>query len=385
MMSKWFKIYLRNYIRSPKFLLSIILILSVTATYIVMDRGDSTMRVGIVDESNGEYGERLLDDLTELDSIFEFTRVEDLTSLRSGLESGNYILGYKIKDSLDSKFEKGNFNNLIEVYAPDNSLMVNLTNEIVYAQLFRQYSFDYMTKMLLDYDENIFYNTSVDELEIKYDKYIDSDYTYKFQGAPEKINRSFYSRIIPIDKVFAFIVFVMGSLSLLEVYEFRKTQLALNSSKGQRTVMENYIVASYVLTTGIMALAIEAFILPSGIDLNRILVFANYSISILLIINVYGLIFRRAENYVVYLPVIIIASLLIPNVIVDVERYFSGFEIFRYLFGPHYFILFSHFKLIGNLLAFMILSMLVGFAYKMLSLGINKSVSNYVSESEKNI
>ncbi len=384
-MKKWFKIYLRKYIRSPKFLLSIILLLSIAAVYINMDSGDSTMRVGIVNESNGEYSEGLIENLTESDSLFEFTRVDDLNSLRSGLESGDYIIGYKIKDSLDAKFEKGNFNNLIEVYAPDNSLMVNLTNEILYAQLFRQYSFDYMTKMLLDYDENIFYNTSVDQLEIKYDKYIDSDYTYKFQGAPEKINRSFYSRIIPIDKVFSFIVFVMGSLSLLEVYEFRKTQLALNSSKGQRFVMENYIVACYVLTTGVLGLCIEALILPSGIDLNRILVFANYSISILLLINVYGSVFRRAENYVVYLPVIIIASLLIPNVIVDVERYFSGLGIFRYLFGPHYFILFSNLGLVGNLLAFMLLSILIGFAYKTLSLGINRIVSNYVSESEKNI
>lgn len=384
-MKKWFKIYLRKYIRSPKFLLSIILLLSIAAVYINMDSGDSAMRVGIVNESNGEYSEGLIENLTELGSLFEFTRVDDLNSLRSGLESGNYIIGYKIKDSLDAKFEKGNFNNLIEVYAPDNSLMVNLTNEILYAQLFRQYSFDYMTKMLLDYDENIFYNTSVDQLEIKYDKYIDSDYTYKFQGAPEKINRSFYSRIIPIDKVFSFIVFVMGSLSLLEVYEFRKTQLALNSSKGQRFVMENYIVACYVLTTGVLGLCIEALILPSGIDLNRILVFANYSISILLLINVYGSVFRRAENYVVYLPVIIIASLLIPNVIVDVERYFSGLGIFRYLFGPHYFILFSNLGLVGNLLAFMLLSILIGFAYKTLSLGINRIVSNYVSESEKNI
>lgn len=136
----WYILWLKVYVRRSSTWLQLLgmLLLLLLLSVIKLPSGDN-LKVGIV-KAEGEYGNRIIRELLQEESIFQFSLYEDTESLKHDVLGGKLECGFFFSDDLDRKIQEGNWQRTVNYVATPFSVKGVVARETVYACFFEVFS-----------------------------------------------------------------------------------------------------------------------------------------------------------------------------------------------------------------------------------------------------
>ena len=358
-LSAFFLMQWKRILRNKGFLLILILfpICFYLLTQTVDTEEDSRILVGLCLDTDDSLAETLCEKLVALDdSLFTFSLVSTEDELIKQVQNNQFECGYLFRKDLKKELDKSRLKNLITVYVSEATTCKGVLNELVYANLFEEYSLSLLQETLKDAghlpftkaDSEAFSLPPVTDeaIEYYYRSHLADNSTFRFDvqfvskaEGPSVTGTA--SAMMPLLRGFAALFLLLcGFLAMLNTYHDKKNGLYSRSSRPERRLYPQLTMLAYLLPSGIvflLTLQLCGFITNLSTELLALLC---YLVAMQLFYTLLGSLIRSHTVLCAAFPMVLLCTLLFTPVIADLSAFLPWLKAIRYAFPTYYYLLF---------------------------------------------
>ena len=318
---------------------------------------DSRISVGICLDTEDALAETLYEKLLNLeDSLFSFSPFSTEDELIKAVQSNQLECGYLLRKDLGKELDKKHLKNLIVVYTSENTTCKGIINELVYANLFEEYSLSLLQECLEDADHLPFTESDAESFPLPPVTTEDIEESYRFQledGSTFRFDVEFISEktteslsgtaaaTTPLLRGFTSVFLLLcGFLALLASYNDEKNGVYARLSGRGRFVFSRVTMLAYLLPSGLICLvglALSGSVSHWGTELLALLC---YLLALLLFYTVLGTLIHNHTVLCAAFPMVVLCTLIFTPVLVDLSAFFPWIKVVRYVLPTHYYLLF---------------------------------------------
>ena len=206
-------------------LLILLPVLTVLFLLLMDNENERALKVAVYTSEDNGFSSNIVDKLVHRDGIILFYACESEEELYRDVASGRAECGYVLPESLEENLNAGLKRNLVDLVVSSSTTLSGLTNEIVYAELFEEYSLI----ILQDYLQNdsayrTLYADDTLQSDVKianlYRKYMANGSTFAFDFVGSYSNYSSVTRGLMLHSVTGLvgIIVLLGGFSGLFSY-----------------------------------------------------------------------------------------------------------------------------------------------------------------------
>ncbi|MBQ8798091.1 MAG: ABC transporter permease [Lachnospiraceae bacterium] len=358
-LSAFFLMQWKRLLKNKGFLLILILfpICFCLLTKTVETEEDSRILVGLCLETNDSLAETLCEKLVTLeDSLFTFSLVSTEEELIKQVQNNQFECGYLFRKDLKKELDKSRLKNLITVYVSDATTCKGVLNELVYANLFEEYSLSLLQDTLKDAGHLPFATADAESFSLPpvTDETIEQFYrSHLTDGSTFRFDVQFVSKteepsvmgttsaMLPLLRGFAALFLLLcGFLAMLNTYHDKKNGLYSRSSRTERRLYPQLTMLAYLLPSGIvflLTLQLCGFITNLSTELLALLC---YLVAMQLFYTLLGSLIRSHTVLCAAFPMLLLCTLLFTPMIVDLSAFFPWITTVRYVLPTHYYFMF---------------------------------------------
>lgn len=306
---------------------------------------DDSLNVALYIEGKDPLAVSIVADLIEADSQVHFYEVTDYETLTKDVITRKAECAYIFPDNLSELLDQKKKKDMITVLHAPSSILMPLSNEIVFSSLFRHYAKNIMLDYALDYEAFHSYDAEAmsEELLASYEHYMTEEVPYEFKfttlGTQTSLEPSSESLVIsPIRGIFAVLMFVTALFSVVDWFKDQKKQIFLAVSYSKKPFVSILSILVPTLFCGIFG-QISLLLSHTYTDfLHETIYFAAYLVFVVGFCYFIKSFFRNGFSFSGIIPVFTMGSLIFAPVFFDFSSLFQIFKILEHLFLPSYFL-----------------------------------------------
>lgn len=306
---------------------------------------DDSLNVALYIEGKDPLAVSIVADLLEADSQVHFYEVTDYETLTKDVITRKAECAYIFPDNLSELLDQKKKKDMITVLHAPSSILMPLSNEIVFSSLFRHYAKNIMLDYALDYEAFHSYDAEAmsEELLASYEHYMTEEVPYEFKfttlGTQTSLEPSSESLVIsPIRGIFAVLMFVTALFSVVDWFKDQKKQIFLAVSYSKKPFVSILSILVPTLFCGIFG-QISLLLSHTYTDfLHETIYFAAYLVFVVGFCYFIKSFFRNGFSFSGIIPVFTMGSLIFAPVFFDFSSLFQIFKILEHLFLPSYFL-----------------------------------------------
>lgn len=357
--AKFFLLQLKRLGKNKAFLLLLLLfpICLFALFHSFRTQEDSRISVGLCLDTEDQLAELLYNKLlTKDDNLFRFLAVSSEEELVTLIQNNEIECGYLFHKPLLKELDKRHMKNLITVFISETTTCKGVLNELVYANLFEEYSLHLLGQTLEDAKHLPFTEKDADSyslppitedlIEHSYRSHVSSD-TFTFEvstispDSSENVTEGTISAAFPLFRGFvALFLLLCGFLSLLTVHEDYKNGLyasfhGITSPLCMTLTMLSYLLPSCVIS--LITLAVSGCI---NSFLQELAALFCYLVLMILFYALLGALIRNHTMLCAAFPMILLCTLVFTPIVVDLVSYFPWLKVVRYFLPTSYYLSF---------------------------------------------
>lgn len=356
---RFFLLQLKRILKSKAYLILLFLfpicLFVLSKTYEAEE--DSRIPVGLCVGTEDVLTEALCRKLTESDdSLFRFFEVSSEEALTKLVQSNEIECGYLFRKPLLEELDSHHTKNLITVLVSENTTCKGVLNELVYANLFEEYSLHLLKETLksaehLPFSDEVAVNFSLppvtdEAIEKSYRSHLLNGETFTFDviflssAASEHAEGTSSTAVSLFRGLTALFLLLCGFLALLALHDDLTGGLYMRLHGITRPFCMILTMLSYLLPAGVislLALGISGHLLSLGTELFGLLC---YVLLLLIFYGVLGSLIRNRTMLCAAFPMILLCTLVFTPVIVDLSAFFPWIKMVRYALPTYYYLLF---------------------------------------------
>ena len=306
---------------------------------------DDSLNVALYIEGKDPLAVSIVADLLEADSQVHFYEVTDYETLTKDVITRKAECAYIFPDNLSELLDQKKKKDMITVLHAPSSILMPLSNEIVFSSLFRHYAKNIMLDYALDYEAFHSYDAEAmsEELLASYEHYMTEEVPYEFKfttlGTQTSLEPSSESLVIsPIRGIFAVLMFLTALFSVVDWFKDQKKQIFLAVSYSKKSFVSILSILVPTLFCGIFG-QISLLLSHTYTDfLHETIYFAAYLVFVVGFCYFIKSFFRNGFSFSGIIPVFTMGSLIFAPVFFDFSSLFQIFKILEHLFLPSYFL-----------------------------------------------
>lgn len=320
---------------------------------------DSRIAVGLCLTTEDSLSKTVCEKLVNgTDSLFAFSMVSSEEYLIKKVQSNQLECGYFFQKSLEEELNRSHLKNLITVYVSENTTCTGILNELVYANLFEEYSLSLLSESLVnaghlpfteqDAEEFSLPPVTEEDVEEHYRSHLTDNSTFRFDiqfisGTDTLSNRQtgIASATSPMFRgLAALFLLLCGFLALLTAYQDEKNGLYTKLYGRKRILYPRIAQLTYLLPSGIsciLGLALSGAVTDWGRELIALLC---YLAALLFFYTILGAAIRNHTILCAAFPMILLCTLVFTPVIADLTAFFPWLKAIRYVLPTYYYLLF---------------------------------------------
>lgn len=289
-------------------------------------------------EADDPFCEQLVQKLTQRDGVVTFVRSASEEELYHTVVTGDAECGYVFHTGLLDSLNKGNKQDLVDVVISAETTLRDVTDEIVYAELFEEYSLAILTDYLLE--DNVLENPSLSEIEALYRENMTNGSTFAFDytGAYSSYRGIRSGLSIQVLKGLCSILLLLGGfLGLLNYAGSAEAQVYCAVTKtGQKFLLLAEIFPPVLLTT--LAAALSLFFTGALRSLTALLSLFGYALLVVLFCLLLYAVLRKKTIILFLLPFYLLGCLIFTPVFVDISTFIPALRPICLFFLPYYYL-----------------------------------------------
>lgn len=319
---------------------------------------DSRIPVALCLETDDPLAEALCQKLLAgNDSLFRFFEASSEEELTRLVESGRAECGYLFKKPLQAELDRHHLKNLITVLVSETTTCKGVLNELVYANLFEEYSLHLLKEILATAGHLPFSNEAAsafllppvteEHIERSYRSYLLDGDTFSFEVAylsskgTEEDTGGTSAAVFPLLRgLTAVFLLLCGFLALLTLHMDCQNGLYKRLHQIERPLCMALTMLSYLLPASLASLLALGI---SGCIRNllwEVLSLFCYLLLLLLFYALLGTIIRSHTMLCAAFPMLLLCTLVFTPVIADLSSFFPWMKIVRYALPTYYYLLF---------------------------------------------
>jgi len=320
---------------------------------------DSRIAVGLCLATEDPLTETVCDKLVNgTDSLFVFSMFSSKEDLIKHIQNNQLECGYIFEKELEQELDRSRLKNLITVYVSENTTCTGILNELVYANLFEEYSLSLLQETLFDaghlpyteFEAEEFSLPPVTEKDVEayYRSYLSNDSTFRFdiqfvsgKNTLSSVQTGISSTTAPLFRGLASLFLLLcGFLALLTTYQDEKSGLYARLYGTKRIVYPRIAQLTYLLPSGLsclLGLALSGAFTDLG---KELLALFCYLAALLLFYVILGAFIRNHTMLCAAFPMILLCTIVFTPVIADLTAFFPWLKVVRYALPTYYYLLF---------------------------------------------
>ncbi|MBR2409100.1 MAG: ABC transporter permease [Lachnospiraceae bacterium] len=318
---------------------------------------DSRILVGVCLDTEDELAETLYEKLLDLeDSLFSFSSFASEDELIKAVQSNQLECGYLLRKDLGKELDKNRLKNLITVYVSENTTCKGIINELVYANLFEEYSLSLLQDCLeeaahlpfTEKDAALFSLPPVTEeaIEKSYRSQLENGSTFRFdvefisKQKTEPLSGTTAATVPLLRGFTAVFLLLCGFLAMLASYNDEKNGVFARLGRGRRFLFSRITMLAYLLPSGLiclLGLALCGSLSHLGTEFIALI---GYLFALLLFYTILGTLIHNHTVLCAAFPMVVLCTLIFTPVLVDLSAFFPWIKVVRYVLPSYYYLLF---------------------------------------------
>ncbi len=318
---------------------------------------DSRIFVGLYLDTEDELAKATCDKLVALDdSLFVFSFVSSEEDLIKNVQNNRFECGYLFRKDLGQELDKNHLKNLITVYVSETTTCSGVLNELVYANLFEEYSLSLLQESLVNASHLPFTDTAaaesnlptvtVKDIEEGYRSHLTDGSTFRFDvqfiSNDEVVSPgTATTATLPVLRgLTAIFLLLCGFFSMLTAHQDEKNGLYARLHGIGRFLYPRLTQLTYLLPAGLiclLSLRLCGSFTSLGTELAALLF---YTVALFVFYTALGTLIRSHTVLCAAFPMILLCTLIFTPVIVDLSAFFPWLKVVRYALPTYYYLLF---------------------------------------------
>lgn len=276
--------------------------------------------------------------LTQRDGVVTFIRSDSEADLYHAVITGDAECGYVFHTGLLEALNEGKKQDLVDVVISSETTLRDVTDEIVYAELFEEYSLAILTDYLLE--DDVLENPSLSEIEALYRENMTNGSTFAFDytGAYSSYHGIRSGLGIQVLKGLCSILLLLsGFLGVLNYSGSAEAQVYCAVTKtGRKFLLLAEIFPPVLLTTLASVLCLYfTGAMSSPHALPRLL---GYALLVVLFSLLLYAVLRKKTIILFLLPFYLLGCLIFTPVFVDITTFIPALRPICLFFLPYYYL-----------------------------------------------
>lgn len=320
---------------------------------------DSRIAVGLCLNTEDALAQTVCEKLvTGTDSLFAFSMVSSEEELIKKVQSNQLECGYFFEENLGDELDRSHLKNLITVYVSESTTCTGVLNELVYANLFEEYSLSLLQESLADAGHLPFTEAGAEEVSLPpvteatveeyYRSHLTDNSTFRFdirfvsgKDTVSSVQTGIASATAPLFRGLASLFLLLcGFMALLTSYQDEKNGLYVKLYGAKRILYPRIAQLTYLLPSGLSCLFGLALSGTATVWYKELTALLCYLAILLLFYTVLGTIIRNHTVLCAAFPMILLCTLVFTPVIADLTAFFPWMRIVRYVLPTYYYLLF---------------------------------------------
>lgn len=320
---------------------------------------DSRIAVGLCLATDDSLAQTTCEKLVNgTDSLFTFSMVTSENDLIKKIRSNQLECGYFFHKNLGEELDRSHLKNLITVYVSENTTCTGILNELVYANLFEEYSLSLLLESLTaaghlpftaqEAEDFLLPPVTEEDVEKYYRSHLTDNSTFRFDirfvsgtDTLSSDQTGIVSATTPLFRGLASLFLLLcGFLALLTVYQDEKNGLYAKLYGVKRILYPRFAQLTYLLPAGIsclLGLALSGSVTHWGKEIVALLC---YLAVLLLFYTILGTLIRNHTVLCAAFPMVLLCTLVFTPVIADLTAFFPWLKAIRYALPTYYYLLF---------------------------------------------
>lgn len=318
---------------------------------------DSRIAVGVCLDTKDPLADTLYQKLIVLeDSLFRFSPVATEEDLIRQVQSNQLECGYLFRKDLGKELDKNHLKNLITVYVSENTTCKGVLNELVYANLFEEYSLSLLENALTDASHLPFSKKDAErfalppvttkDIEERYRSHLTDGSTFRFDvqfvsQKSEAAQTGTTATTVPLLRGFtAIFLLLCGFLAMLTTYNDQRNGLYERIRGTGRFLLPRITQLTFLLPAGVIGLiglgitgSLQGF-------LRELVALFCYILALLVFYTILASLIHNHTMLCAAFPMLLLCTLIFTPVIVDLSSFFPWMKLVRYVLPTYYYLLF---------------------------------------------
>ncbi len=318
---------------------------------------DSRIRVGVCLATEDKLAGTVCEKLTTLDdSLFVFYNVPTEEELIKQVQNNTFECGYLFDKELEAELTRNRLKNLITVYVSDTTTCSGVLNELVYANLFEEFSLTLLQRNLKDSAHLPYTETQADafglppvteeQIEEIYRSRLGDGSTFRFDvqfvtnSATTELSGTTATVVPLLRGLVALFLLLCGFLGMLTVYHDRKNGLYARLYGFEPVLCSQLTMWVYLLPSALVSLL--GLLLSDSVTslVTELAALLCYLLALLLFYSVLGKLIRNHTVLCAAFPMLVLCTLVFTPVIADLSAFFPWIRLVRYALPTHYYLMF---------------------------------------------
>ena len=333
---RYFILSIKRTLKKPFILVLLCLLPLITFLFTHANTTEKELYVGVYTDAPSGFSYMLTEKLANRDGIYHFYIVSSAKQLYQDVASGYAECGYIFPAQLLDNLNQGKKKNLVDLITSSSTTMSKITNEIVYSELFEEYSLCILETYLSN--DSPLENVTTAEIEALYREYLSNGSTFAFDIIEAYKDYSTLSTNITQHAVTGIIgiLILLGGFSGLFQYATDHQNMLYANLPFAQTKMIAFIqilcpLVLFSLTGGLCLFQIGYF---TGIG-SLIQYLLYILLTLILCLLLYPLL-RFRMMLVCLLPLYLLGCLIFTPIFIDISVYLPNLRWIGYLFITNY-------------------------------------------------
>ena len=342
----FFYLLCKRQLKKGSFLIILLLLPILTFLFAQAGQKNNTpVTIALCVSDADDFSKLVAEKLTKREGIFHFYLCDDRETLAFDVEREYAECGYVFSDDLLAALDRGKHRNLIDVIVSPSTTMEKVTSEVVYSELFEEYSLH----LLLNYltTESKIASLPPETLEAEASALYRSHMTdgsgfhFTYENALSSYQSPSQSILLsPVRGIAAVFVFLSGFAGAFNYYNDRDRKVygTLRHHRHLLPVVMN--IGASVLFVSIAALLCILATGHGGPVGKELLTMAGYSLAVTVFCSLLCVCIPAKNLFCSTIPVFLLGSLILTPVFVDVASFIPQMRPVSFLFLPAFYLWF---------------------------------------------
>ena len=331
--------YLKNtFIRSLQkpLIIALIILLPVLTYFYISQTGEMTgIRVLLYTEEENEFNDKIISNLLSRDTLINFETAPSERSLYEDVASSKCECGYVFPNNLTELLSRGQKKNLVDLYLSGSTTCDNVINEIVYSELFREYSLQLLTDYLDNYDG--LSEVSDEEIREIYNRHMEDGSTFAFDFQNPVSDFGSFSKKLTgnmLVGIFGILIFLSAYSGVILYGRDLKDGIFCNVTlKDRHLIALCHVLCPLSITAAVSAVSLCFAGFYTGY--RQVLVFIIYFVVTLLINYLLHFLINYQMVMMIIMPIYLMGCLVLTPMFIDLSIYIPAVKYIRLIFIPN--------------------------------------------------